>query len=73
MQTTNRKYEFTNSEAFKSYFENDFPQLTAQYLFIGKHGDPQFPYWFNGVLDEVRIYKGALCEGEVKMLYNLKN
>lgn len=37
-------------------------------LFIGKHEDPQFPYLFNGVIDEIRIYDRALCLGEIKQL-----
>jgi hypothetical protein len=44
-----------------------------QDLFIGKHGDPPIPYWFNGVIDEIRIYNKALCEGEIKQLNQLKN
>lgn len=42
-------------------------------LFIGRAERPDFPYWFNGVIDEIRIYKKALCDGEVKELSNLKN
>lgn len=42
-----------------------------QELYIGKHGDPQYPYWFNGVIDEVRIYNKALCASAVKQLYGL--
>ena len=43
----------------------------SQEMFIGKHGDPQYPYWFNGIIDEVRVYNRAICEGEVKLLNNL--
>lgn len=39
-----------------------------QELYIGKHGDPGIPYYFNGIIDEIRIYKKALCEAEVKLL-----
>jgi hypothetical protein len=45
----------------------------TQELYIGKHGDPQYPYWFTGVIDELRIYKKALCQGEVNLLTNLKD
>lgn len=45
----------------------------SQELYIGKHGDPAFPYGFNGVIDEIRIYNKALCEGEVKQFNNVKN
>jgi hypothetical protein len=41
-------------------------------LLIGKHEDPPFPYWFNGVIDEIRIYKQALSASQVKQLNDLK-
>lgn len=34
-------------------------------VFLGRKGDDSFPYWFNGVMDEVRIYNRALTPGEV--------
>ncbi|MDF2189469.1 LamG domain-containing protein [Paraflavitalea sp. CAU 1676] len=37
-------------------------------LYLGKNLDSQYPYWFNGVIDDVRIYNRALCSGEVKQL-----
>jgi hypothetical protein len=40
-------------------------------LTIGKHGDPQYPYYVNGIIDEIRIYEKALCEGEIKLLNKL--
>jgi len=39
-------------------------------LFIGRHEDAQYPYWFNGVIDEIRIYNKALPAGAVKQLSN---
>ena len=42
-------------------------------LFIGRAERPDYPYWFNGVIDELRIYKKALCEGEIKELSSLKD
>lgn len=35
-------------------------------LFFGKMNNAQYPYWFNGVLDEVRIYDRPLDESEVQ-------
>jgi gliding motility-associated-like protein len=35
-------------------------------LFLGRMNHPQFPYWFNGVMNEVRIYNRALNIDEVK-------
>jgi hypothetical protein len=42
-------------------------------LFIGKHEDPSYPYYFNGVIDEIRIYNKALCSDQILKLNNLKN
>lgn len=41
-------------------------------FFIGRAENPQFPYYFNGVIDEIRVYNKALCEDAVKQLSNLK-
>lgn len=40
----------------------------TQDLFIGRHENPEFPYWFNGVIDEIRIYDRALCACEISKL-----
>ena len=42
-------------------------------LFIGRAESPDYPYWWNGVIDEIRIYNKALCEGAVKQLSTVKN
>ncbi len=34
-------------------------------LFLGKLNNASFPYWFNGILDEVRIYNRAITDDEV--------
>lgn len=38
-------------------------------LFIGKLNDWQYPYWFNGSIDELRIYNRALNKNEIRQLY----
>jgi hypothetical protein len=40
-------------------------------LFIGKSNSSEYPYWFKGVIDEVRIYEKALCAEEVEALNKL--
>lgn len=40
-------------------------------LVIGKKEDAIYPFWFNGVIDEIRIYDRALCEEKVKKLGEL--
>jgi hypothetical protein len=42
-------------------------------LLIGKDENPAFPFFFNGVIDEIRIYNRALPPGAVKELNNLKD
>ena len=41
-------------------------------LFFGKLNNPQYPYWFNGDMDEVRIYNRALSLDEVLALCDVK-
>lgn len=38
-------------------------------LFIGHHDRQDFPYWFHGKIDDIRIYSRALNSGEVDELY----
>ena len=38
-------------------------------LFLGKKDNAQYPYWFKGVIDEVRIYNRSLLSDEVAALY----
>ncbi len=42
-------------------FSNNFS------LFLGHLSSPAFPYWFNGDLDEVRVYNRALNDDEVRV------
>jgi len=42
-------------------------------LFIGKQENPSYPYWFNGVIDEIRIYNRALSQPAVTLLNKLTN
>ena len=35
-------------------------------LFLGTLNSPQYPYWFNGVMDEVRIYNRAINDNEIE-------
>jgi PKD repeat protein len=48
-------------------------QFSNRYdLFLGKMDNDQYPYWFNGVLDEFRMYKRALSVEEIRVLCNEK-
>jgi hypothetical protein len=37
-------------------------------VFIGRHEDLQYPYYFNGIIDEIRIYNRALPASQVQKL-----
>lgn len=41
-------------------------------LVIGRLLDDNFPYWVNGVIDEIRIYNRALCATAVMQLNGVK-
>jgi hypothetical protein len=45
----------------------------TQDLFLGKNDDPTFSYFFNGVMDEVRIYNRALSPAAVLQLSKSQN
>lgn len=40
-------------------------------LFIGRNEDPGYPYYFTGVIDEIRIYNKALNPAQVKSITNV--
>lgn len=42
-------------------------------LSIGKHNDPNYPYYFNGVIDEIRIYNRPLTQSAITRLNNSTN
>ena len=64
---------YVDGKLVKTALANPVFTPNNQEMFIGKHGDPSFPYTFNGVIDEIRIYKKELCDEEVKLLNDLKN
>jgi PKD repeat protein len=39
-------------------------------IFLGKKNNARFPYWFNGVMDEIRIYNRAISAEEVTAICN---
>lgn len=42
--------------------------FNTQDLLLGRHGNPSYPYWFNGIMDEVRIYNRAININEIDSL-----
>ena len=41
-------------------------------VYLGATHDSNFPYYLNGVIDEIRIYNRPLCAEAILQLYNLK-
>jgi hypothetical protein len=42
-------------------------------LVIGEHENPAFPYYFNGVIDEIRIYNKAITNQQIGYLTIMKD
>jgi len=64
---------FINGQMVKSWkaFSNLTPNTNN--LYIGAYEVmSQYPYWFNGVIDEIRIYNRGLPYGAIKELNELK-
>jgi hypothetical protein len=59
---------FLNGHLIKSSFESVGYTPNSNNLFIGRHEDPANPYYFNGVIDEVRIYSRALPDSAAMQL-----
>lgn len=53
-------------EADNYNFSND------EDLFFGRLDNQNYPYWFNGLLDDVRIYNRVLSKEELTAIFNLK-
>ncbi len=43
----------------------------GQDLYIGRMGNAQYPYWFNGIIDEVAVFNKALSDEEAAALSNM--
>lgn len=57
---------YVNCELKKSAPAGSLTFTNAHDLFLGKLNNSSFPYWFNGIMDEVRIYNRAINADEVK-------
>jgi len=74
----NLVYTYSNSVS-KLYINNRVVSATVSTSFtpnnfdllIGKSLNPPFPYYFNGVIDEIRIYNRALSSNEITGLSSL--
>jgi gliding motility-associated-like protein len=59
---------YVNGTLIQSLTSNYVYQDDGSDLFFGRMNDNLFPYWFNGVIDEIRIYNRALNASEVNAL-----
>ncbi len=68
----------------KLYINNKVPKETnvdfdfsyspnSKDLYIGRMESDEFPYWFNGVIDEIRIYNSVLSPKEADFVYKSIN
>ena len=42
----------------------------TQDISIGKHLNPTYPYWFNGSMDELALFRRVLSDSEVQNIYD---
>ncbi len=59
---------YINCQLVLNNFSPGYNFSNTHDLFMGKMDDPTFPYWFNGEMDDVRIYNRAINEDEVKAI-----
>src|SRR5258706_837555 len=57
--------QYVNCELKTSAPANGISFSNNYDLFLGRLNDSQYPYWFNGVLDEIRIYNRTLNQDEL--------
>ncbi len=60
---------YIDSRLVSSVLDSSYTFANSGDLYFGKFDHPSYPYWFNGVLDDVRIYNRPLNDSEVTSLY----
>jgi hypothetical protein len=61
---------YINGEVHDSLSVSKTLGVTTEILAIGRHPFSGYDYWFNGKIDDVRIYNRALTADEMLILYN---
>lgn len=56
---------YVNCELRSTNVHSQVSFSNANDLYLGKMNNAQYPYWFNGIMDEIRIYNRVLNAGEV--------
>lgn len=64
-EMTNRRYNFGNS-SYSQFFED---AVVHERLWLGKGFWDRNPQYFEGAIDEIKIYDRVLSDGEIKTLY----
>ncbi|HMU46070.1 MAG TPA: PKD domain-containing protein [Chitinophagaceae bacterium] len=59
---------FVNCELKNSSPANGATFTNSFDLYFGKMNNAQYPYWFNGVMDDIRIYNRALNQDEINVI-----
>jgi hypothetical protein len=57
---------YVNGELVSTVNSSIGYQSSSNDIYFGRTINPNFPYWFNGVIDEIRIYNRALNINEVR-------
>lgn len=59
---------YVNCDLKLSFPANGWTFTNAYDVYLGKMNNASFPYWFNGTMDEVRLYNRALNQQEIDVL-----
>ena len=62
---------YLNGQLINSHSKSNVQPFKTSYdLFLGRYFDTSSPYWFNGVLDDIRIFNRAINKLEIDSLNN---
>ena len=62
---------YINGELKSSMNRHTLYTPNAGDLYLGKSNNSIYPFYLNGVMDEVRIYNRALCPSAIRQLSKL--
>jgi hypothetical protein len=60
---------FINGTLKRSLAVSDTLRLNSRSIWIGGTENPSYPYWVNGKIDDIRIFRRALSDVEIQVLY----
>jgi len=60
---------FVNGTLGRSMTVSDTLRLNTRSIWIGGTENPTYPYWVNGKIDDIRIYRRTLSDLEIRVLH----